>query len=329
MIEAAIPESQLARADAVLSTRHGTSGVTVLEWLKTPPARHSPTTIAETLEKIRFLKELGAHTWQLDAVPMEKQRALGKRIEARRPVKIKELKASTRTLELVFFLRVTLLELTDSLLYQTGRRVSDLVRQAYEKTTTRQARSAADYRQRLQAIKVLVGDAERSAEERLAEIGRLLRDLPGKPVMSHAASVRETLTEDNQRIRALLASLRELDFAGREAEPSLRQLALITKLHHSGASELPRSSEVPASASWRELIEDDDRKRGRGYRHRRVRQDRRSRGDAAQVALRRHTARVRVARRLAWAGFRRHSVSADLRTMATYSKSLSTKVPPQ
>ncbi len=54
MIEAAIPESQLARADAVLSTRHGTSGVTVLEWLKTPPARHSPTTIAETLEKFDF-----------------------------------------------------------------------------------------------------------------------------------------------------------------------------------------------------------------------------------------------------------------------------------
>nr|WP_257993276.1 Tn3 family transposase [Cupriavidus pauculus] len=261
MIEAVIPESQLARADAVLSTRHGTSEVTVLEWLKTPPARHSPTTITETLEKIRFLKELGAHTWQLDAVPMEKQRAWAKRIETRRPVKIRELKAPTRTLELTFFLRVTLLELTDSLLYQTGRRVSDLVRRAYEKTTTKQARSAADYRDRLLAIKMLVGDPERSAEERLSEIGKLLEDLSGKPAMSHAASVRETLTEDNQRIRALLTSLRELDFAGQEAEPSLRQLALIGKLRDSGASELPRGCEVPASASWRDLIENDDRKR--------------------------------------------------------------------
>src|SRR5437870_934718 len=135
MIKAAIPEPQLARADAVLSTQHSTSGMTVLEWLKTPPARHSPTTITETLEKIRFLKELGTHTWELDSVPIEKQRAWAQRIQVRRPVKIRELKASTRTLELVFFLRVTLLELTDSLLYQTGRRVSDLVRQAYEKTT--------------------------------------------------------------------------------------------------------------------------------------------------------------------------------------------------
>ena len=44
-------------------------------------------------------------------------------------------------------LRVTLLELTDSLLYQTGRRVSDLVRQVYDRTAVRQARSAVEYRQ--------------------------------------------------------------------------------------------------------------------------------------------------------------------------------------
>jgi len=60
MIEAAVTEAQLVRADAVLSTQHGTSGMTVLEWLKTPPARHSPTTITQTLAKVRFLKQLGA-----------------------------------------------------------------------------------------------------------------------------------------------------------------------------------------------------------------------------------------------------------------------------
>lgn len=261
MIQTAIPEPQLARAEAVLSTQHGVSGMTVLEWLKTPPARHSPTTITETLEKIRFLKDLGTHTWELDAVPIEKQRAWAQRIQARRPVKIRELKAPTRTLELVFFLRVTLLELTDSLLYQTGRRVSDLVRQAYEKTTAKQARSAVDYRQRLLAIKALVGDAKRSAEERLAEISKLLEDQSGKPPASHAASVRETLTEDNQRIRNLLIPLRELEFAGRDAEQSLRQLALIGRLHDSGTAELPRNCEVPVSASWRDMIDDDDRKR--------------------------------------------------------------------
>ncbi|MDR5822477.1 hypothetical protein [Caballeronia sp. LZ043] len=95
-------------------------------------------------------------------MPIEKQRAYAQRIQARRPAKVRELKASTRTIELICFLRVTLLDLTDALLYQTGRRISDLVRQAYDRTTVRQARSAIEYRQKLVAIKVLVQDHERA-----------------------------------------------------------------------------------------------------------------------------------------------------------------------
>ncbi|WP_259460727.1 Tn3 family transposase [Paraburkholderia sp. BL23I1N1] len=260
-IGATVTEAQLVRADAVLCTQRGASGMTVLEWLKTPPARHSPTTITETFEKIHFLKDLGTHTWTLDAIPLEKQRAYAQRIQARRPAKTRELKASTRTIELVFFLRVTLLELTDSLLYQTGRRVCDLVRHAYDKTKTKQALSAVEYRQQLIAIKALVHDTGRPAEERLADIGKLLEDLSEKPPASHAASVRETLTDDHHRIRNLLLPLRELAFAGREAEPSLRQIELLGQLYDSGATELPRDCDVPVSASWQDLVEGDDRKR--------------------------------------------------------------------
>lgn len=149
LIEATVPRTQLVHADSILATQHEASGVTVLEWLKTLPARHSPSTITETFAKVRFLKELGTHTWTLDAIPIEKQCAYAQRIQARRPVKTRELKASTRTIELIFFLRVALLELTDALLYQTGRRISDLVRGAYDRATSRQARSALDYRQKL------------------------------------------------------------------------------------------------------------------------------------------------------------------------------------
>lgn len=219
-IEAVVPLAQRAAAEAAVFAQHATSGTTVLEWLKTPPARHSPSTINETLAKIRFLKGLGAHTWVFDAIPIEKQRAYGQRIQARRPAKVRELKTSTRTIELVFFLRVTLLELTDAMLYQTGRRVSDLVRQAYSRTTTKQARSAIEYRQQMIKIKALIDDTRRSAEERLADIGKLLEGLSAKPPASHAASVRETLTEDHHRIRNLLTPLRELEFASNGADPA-------------------------------------------------------------------------------------------------------------
>ncbi|CAN7753559.1 Tn3 family transposase [Cupriavidus necator] len=261
LIGATIPETQLVRADAELSSLHEPAGMTVLEWLKTPPARHSPTTLTETVEKIQYLKEIGVHTWTLDTVPIDKQRAWAQRIQARRPVKTRELKVSTRTLEVVFFLRVTLLELTDSLLYQIGRRVSDLVRYAYNKTTTKQARSAVEYRQQLVAIKALVRDNTRPAEARLADIEALLGELQDKPPASHAASVRETLTDDNRRIRSLLAPLCELELSGREAEPSLRQLELIARLRDSGATELPIDHGVPISANWRAMVDCDDRKR--------------------------------------------------------------------
>lgn len=261
LIEASVPETQRARADALLTTQHGTSGMTALEWVKTPPARHSPSTITETLAKIRLLKDLGAHRWALDAVPIEKQRAYAQRVQARRPVKVRELKASTRTIELIFFLRITLLELTDALLYQTGRRVSDLVRQAYARTTAKQARSAGEYRLQLVAIKALVSETKRSAEDRLADIGKLLEDLSDKPPGSHAASVRETLTDDHHRIRNLLVPLRELEFAGREAEPSLRQLELIGTLHDAGATELPSDCDVPVNRSWGDLVNGEDRTR--------------------------------------------------------------------
>lgn len=259
MIEETVTAPGLLRADAVLSTNHDTSGMSVLEWLKTPPARHSPTTLGETFAKVRFLKELGADSWALDAVPIEKQRAYAQRVRARRPAKVRELKASARKIELIFFLRVALLELTDALLYQTGRRVSDLVRQAYDRTTVRQARSAIEYRRQLFAIKVLVRDSKRPAEERLAEIEKLLEDLPERPPTSHAASVRETLTDDHPRIRNLLNPLRELGFTARDAEPCLRQLHLIGTLHDNGETELPRDHEVPVGAAWRDLVEGEDR----------------------------------------------------------------------
>jgi TnpA family transposase len=259
LIDATVTKTQLVHADSVLSAKHETSGMRVLEWLKTPPARHSSSTLTETLVKVRFLKALGAHTWVLDAVPIGKQRAYAQRIQARRPAKVRELKGSTRIIELIFFLRVTLLELTDALLCQTGRRVSDLVRQAYDRTTVRQARSAVEYRQQLVAIKALVQDSKRTAQERLDDIGKLLEGLVDKPPASHAANVRETLTDDHHRIRNLLGPLRELGFVGREAEPSLRQFELIGTLHDSGATELPPDRDVPVSAAWRELIKGDDR----------------------------------------------------------------------
>lgn len=53
----------------------GDEGQTVLEWLKTPATRHSPSTLADTMAKVRILKQLGAHEWQLEGMPAARQGA--------------------------------------------------------------------------------------------------------------------------------------------------------------------------------------------------------------------------------------------------------------
>ena len=257
---AVLPPVLFRCRQAVFEKRAGNT-YTVLEWLKTPPRRHSPTTLTETLDKIAFLKQLGVHEWALDAIPLEKQRGYAQQMQARRPVKSKEIKEATATIELVFFLRVTLLELTDGAMYQSGRRVSDLIRQAYHKTQSKQAKASVLYRERCLSIKAIVDDETRPANERLAEIKELLADIVGKPRASHSAAVRETLIEDATRVRALLNALETLDFGGRPTETNLENLAALRAFYAGKVSELPENESFPAAPSWRNLVNDPDRKR--------------------------------------------------------------------
>ena len=140
-IEAGVGKAALLKAiDWCYATQSGGVG-TRLEWLKTPPKRHSPSTMAETLEKIRALKELGVHAWPLDAVALSKQQAYAAHVQMRRPSMTARIERQRQTVEITCFLRVTLLELTDMALLQASRRSQDLFRRAAERVEKRRSRS--------------------------------------------------------------------------------------------------------------------------------------------------------------------------------------------
>ncbi|MGU7771599.1 hypothetical protein ACV229_15640 [Burkholderia sp. MR1-5-21] len=61
LVEATVMETLLVHAGAVPSAQHGTFGMGVPEWLKMPPARRSPTTLIETLEKVTTARRSGRH----------------------------------------------------------------------------------------------------------------------------------------------------------------------------------------------------------------------------------------------------------------------------
>ena len=123
-VNAAVPPGAAQKLIDSAYRERPTSDATYLEWLKTPSKRHGPSTFAESVDKVRYLKELGAHAWDLSGVSLAKQQAYARQVQARRPVKTREIKPSRQLIELVCFLRVALLELTDVALLNPAGAVS-------------------------------------------------------------------------------------------------------------------------------------------------------------------------------------------------------------
>ena len=72
----------------VFSPRRGRTGGTILEWLKTPPGKHSPTTLTEVSEKITYLKTLEVDKWPLSHISTARMRAYAQAVANRPPFEI-------------------------------------------------------------------------------------------------------------------------------------------------------------------------------------------------------------------------------------------------
>ena len=256
-----IPADKQAKVLAAIhSSRRGRTGGTVLEWLKLPAGKHSPTSITEVTEKISYLKELGVDTWSLSAISNARLRAYAQAIANRPPSESRRRVEETQVLEMICFLRATLLELTDTLMYMTGRRVNDLLRHASNRVTAKQARTAIEYRQQREAVRQIIHDDDRSAEARIAALKELVpKDEKFQPT-SHAALVRQSLTDDATRITALLNSFSDLDLQGHADQRPMKQVVALRELIGQGATELPTGFDAGIAAPiWHDLLNDSDR----------------------------------------------------------------------
>jgi hypothetical protein len=245
---------------AVHSSRRGRAGGTILEWLKAPAGKHSPTSVTEVTEKISYLKELGVDKWSLSSISNARLRAYAQAIANRPPAESKRRVEETQVLEMICFLRVTLLELTDTLMYMTGRRVNDLVRHASKRVTVKQARSAVEYRQQRETMRLVIHDDGLSAEARIAALKELLpKDEKSEP-NSHAALIRQSLTDDATRVTALLNAFSDLDLKGNPDQRPMKQVVALRELIEQGARELPVGFDASiADPVWHDLLNDADR----------------------------------------------------------------------
>ncbi|NML17305.1 Tn3 family transposase [Azohydromonas caseinilytica] len=262
-IAQAVGHADAARLLVVVYALRPGTDVTHLEWLKTPPRRHSPTTLAETMEKVRYLKSLRVHQWDLSGVMLQRQQAYARQVRARRPYKSRALHTTTQLVEVACFLHVTLLELTDAALHLSGRRTRQLARTAAERARTRHARESADaLRQAVQA-RALLHDDTRDWRSRVLEARELLAGIGDGSPVSFASRVRQALAEDSTRVHACLAVLADLEFRGGDKDAGFAQWQAWQALRQRAQDKAAAPGELPdVGAAWRSLVHDADPKAG-------------------------------------------------------------------
>jgi hypothetical protein len=125
----------------------------------------------------------------------------------------------------VCFLRVTLLELTDSALQQAGRRSQQPLRAAAERAQARRGNEAGELLAQAVRVKGLLHDDTKSWQERVLEAQRLLAgvDAAAGTSLTFAARVRMALAQDPQRVHACLAALDGLDSQGHATDAGFVQ----------------------------------------------------------------------------------------------------------
>ena len=258
-IEAGVGKAALLKAiDWSYAPKAGLMG-SHLEWLKTPPKRHSPSTMAETLEKIRALKELGVHAWPLDTVALSKQQAYAAHVQMRRPSMTARIERQRQTVEITCFLRVTLLELTDMALMQASRRSQDLFRRAAERVQKGRSRGNGVMLQQALKAKAVLHEESKPWRDRVLEARALLDDIGEAGTNTFASQVRRALAEDNRRVHAHLAGLRDIEFAGAARDTGFEQWQAWERLQALNTTEVPQDFDLPpVGAAWNVIVSDLD-----------------------------------------------------------------------
>lgn len=172
-----------------------------------------------------------------------------------------------QTVEVICFLRVSLLELTDAALMQASRRSQDLFRRAAERVHKGRLRSSGQVLQQAIRAKSVLHDQAKSWRDRVLEARALLDDLGDVGATSFASQVRRALAEDSRRVHAHLAGLRDIEFAGKRGDPGHEQWQAWLQLQALSTSEVPPGFKLPsAGAAWNAIVSDlDPRSRFRAF----------------------------------------------------------------
>jgi hypothetical protein len=252
-IRAAVPAVMLKRwASALDSARP--DGQHCQSWLWSTPAKHSTRQIAEVLERIAFLTELGIdqHLGGLNDVLV---RRYARRMATRPPSISARIKEPARTVEMACFLRYSLLTATDQLILMFQRRVADLWRRCADGVTAT-VDWAQQYQQLLQELAELAAQNTVADAELRSHLVDLVAAKRARRPPSRASIIRQHLIDAIAPVRSLLVAVSGLAWKATGEHPVLDALDKLRTQYAAGIKILP--AELTAA---RQAIADTDRER--------------------------------------------------------------------
>lgn len=260
-IRAAVTPVRLRAVLRVMHEESPTPGMSMLEWLKQSAGKHGVKGLKEVNSRIDALKTLSVHQWDLQGLSIGRIHAFAQAVVNRPPSETARRIEDTRSVEIVCFLKHLLGELSDEAIFRNNRLTNDIVRSGKNRVQAKQARRAIEYRNSIESMRDIAADTERGAEERLAAIMVLADDMLGRPPVSHAEVVRETLTEQSSRVRTVLDGMTCLDLQGDPGHADGKLVSALQALRAADAKELPVDFDISlVEPKWRPMLEVPDRK---------------------------------------------------------------------
>ncbi|MCR9178512.1 MAG: Tn3 family transposase [Alphaproteobacteria bacterium] len=240
------PDVSAAWADQLSDRGPGSGGSSLLDWLRAAPSGYGRKEIADIQDRIAMLRRLGADRIALPDLTIDRMRQHSRGIARRKAATLSRLREPRRTVEIGCWLRLQLLELTDTVLEQANRRIGQLWGQARRVVEERALEELNRYRVGVVTIIGALDDpclpenALRSAIERAVGPFRSMPTSGGR-----IQAIRAEMAAAPKRLRMLLRQVGELDLVVPDDHPLRDALGTLSVVYRTGTTGLARWENNP------------------------------------------------------------------------------------
>jgi len=217
-------------------------GISRLEWLGAVSSGKGPTSLEEQIEKVGFLKQLGADRLVLSDLPLAGLKHFARRMMSRRAAALARIKDPHRTIEIACFLRLRLLQLTDASLTLLDHEIAAQWRSARERVAAVQASRLRRFHRLLGDLASLAHDEALGAGDLRSRLRNLIAPFEAERQSTRVAEIRRELGHKSQELARLLKTVRAAELAVPADHMVTTAFATLDSLANESRSALPAAT---------------------------------------------------------------------------------------